>query len=272
MTACRPFFCLTVCCAVACATGVPVSDDELAELQAQSSSGGRSASSSAIAGNGGSTPPLSGPGGNGASTPPLSGLGGNGGSTPPLSGLGGSAGTAAQPVGGSGGATVPINPGAGCGSPAPVAAGGCTAPGAGISVIYSDRSDAPGFNQLTMTLSVDNAGADFDLTDLVLRYWFAADQGQTDFVAEIDYAQIGKENVCVSFGNQLGQSFADIGFSANQALGTGVQDIQLRLHTPSYAQQDQTNDFSFVAGADALANENITVYRAGTRVAGCEPD
>ncbi len=252
----RQLFALNLCWAfAACATGVDVSDEELAALLAESTNGRSGASG------------LSGSGGSAAAP---SGLGGSAGNSVP-SGLGGSGGTSAPPTGGAGagGAPVPVNPGGGCGTPAPVASGGCATDTA-IAVIYTDRSDAPSFNQLSLVLSAENAGADFPLTDLVLRYWFAA-EGGTDFVAEVDYAQIGKENVCVSFGNQLGQSFADIGFTSSAALGEGVSDIQLRLHTPNYAQQDQANDFSFVAASDGLPNENITVYRAGTRVSGCEP-
>lgn len=252
-------FCLILCSVFSCATGVDVSDEELAELYAQSMTGGRTL----VGGNGGSSVS----GGNGGSSV----SGGNGGGGASLAGVGGGTGGTSASTGGSGGMTVPINPGVACGAPAPIASGGCaneTSP----TVVYTDRSDSPSFNQLTMALTVENVGTGVSLQDLVLRYWFAADQGQTDFVAEIDYAEIGKENVCISFGNQLGQSFADIAFSGGAATSDGrVRDVQVRLHTPNYAQQDQANDFSFLAGADQAANENITVYVAGTRVSGCEP-
>lgn len=251
--------CLILCSVVSCATGVDVSDEELAELYAQSMTGGRVP----VGGNGGASVI----GGNGGT----SAIGGNGGAS--LGGIGGTSGgtggTSAS-TGGSAGTTVPINPGVACGASPPIASGGCaseTSP----TVVYTDRSDSPIFNQLTMALTVENVGP-INLQDLVLRYWFSADQGQTDFVAEIDYAEVGKENVCVSFGNQLGQSFADIAFSGGAPTSEGlVRDVQVRLHTPNYAQQDQGNDFSFMASADQVANENITVYVAGSRVSGCEP-
>jgi cellulose binding protein with CBM3 domain len=186
-------------------------------------------------------------------------------------GLGGSTSGSGGGAQNPGGPATPISPSGGCVEAPPTAVGGDCAAEADLSVVYTDRSDAATFNQVTLTLNVENTGADFPLTDLVLRYWFAAEQGQTEFVAEVDYAQVGKENVCVTFGNQLGQSFADIGFTSNAPVGAGAEDVQVRLHTPNYAQQDQSNDFSFIEGAQNAANENITIYRAGTRVAGCEP-
>lgn len=261
--------------AVACATGVDVTDGELAAIcsepgttcggtaSAAGTSGtvGTSTGGVGIVSSGGSSSGISG-GSSGGNSGAVSTSGGQAGS----SSSSGSAGSGAGTIGPS----TPIEPIGGCVAPAPSAVGGC-ATDSEIAVLYTDRSDAVAFNQVTMTLDVENTGADFPLTDLVVRYWFAAD-GQTEFVSEIDYAQIGKENVCVSFGNQLGQAFADIGFSSSASIGTGVLDVQVRLHTPNYAQQDQSNDFSFIAGAQGAPNENITVYRAGTRVAGCEPE
>lgn len=249
---------VTLCCTFACATGVEVSDEELAALLAESQRG-----------IGGSITSSVGQGGAGGSVTSPVGQGGTGAGVTPLGGQSGTGGSSAPPIGGGGGTPSPITPGGGCGSPAPTASGGCSSD-TGIAVLYSDRSDSPSFNQLTMALSVEGVG-DVSLQDLVLRYWFAADEGQADFVAEIDYAQIGKENVCVSFGNQLGQAFADIGFSGGAASDGAVRDVQVRLHTPNYAPQDQSNDFSFAAGADGAANENITVYLSGARVSGCEP-
>lgn len=271
MTTCRLLSCFSLCCAFACATGVDISDEELAAILEESRTGAISTPPAGQSGSGGSSiPPLGNPGGGGPNGG-TSAVGGAGGSPPPSMGFGGSGGSLPTSPVESGGPPVQVNPGNGCGSTAPAATGGC-ATGTSITVLYSDRSSSPGFNQLTMTISVENAGADFSLADLVLRYWFTADQGQTEFVGEVDYAEIGTQNVCISFGNQLGQNFADIHFTTSDSIGTGVQDLQVRLHTPNYAQQEQSNDFSFIAGADGVANANIAVYQAGTLVAGCEPE
>jgi cellulose 1,4-beta-cellobiosidase len=127
-----------------------------------------------------------------------------------------------------------------------------------------------------MTLTLNNTGGDFNLTDLVIRYWFTAD-GQANFTGEIDYATLGggadlKPSMCVAFGDQLGSQFADIGFTAGGTVGpTGIPDIQIRIHTQNYSPLDQANDFSYDAGAAAEPNPNLAIYLAGALVGGCEP-
>lgn len=252
----------------ACATGVDVSQVELAEI---CSTPGVICDDSPSGGASGAGPV--GSSGSSAGTNPLgsSGSGGSFGASGSSS-VGGSA-----PSGGSGGTSTgtagagQVSPGGSCSAAAaaPTAVGGC-ATGGTISVSYRDRSDAAEFNQMTMVLNVENSGTDFSLANLVLRYWFSPD-GETAFTSAVDYAQVGKENVCVSFGNQRGQSFADIGFTSNAMAGGSVRDVQVRLFTQNYAPLSQADDFSYIGGANNVANQNITVYLAGTRVAGCEP-
>jgi hypothetical protein len=255
-----------------CATGVDVSDAELAEICA----GGdvicpNEGGSSGVSGSG----TTAGSGGSGSISQGNSGTGGgnsSGGSSNSTS-TGGTApvnGGAGNSSGGSAAGSGPITQGGTCSAAvAPVAAGGCAAAGM-IQVTYTDRSNAADFNQLTMTLNLTNSGTDFSLDDLILRYWFTPD-GQTSFIAEIDYAQVGKENVCVNFGNQRGQSFADIGFTTNAMAGGAVRDVQLRVHTQNYSPLSQADDFSYMGDAENVANQNVTVYLSGARVAGCEP-
>lgn len=157
-----------------------------------------------------------------------------------------------------------------CGSLQPaVAIGGCTASST-VRVLYTDRTSSVEINDIRMTLNVENSAQDFSLNELVLRYWFSAD-GETDFAADIDFAQIGRDNVCVSFGSQGAQSYADIGFGLSDSAGAEIRDIQIRMHTPNFAQLNQGNDFSYVQGATNAINENVTAYVRGVRVGGCEP-
>lgn len=165
----------------------------------------------------------------------------------------------------------PLTGGSCNGAVAPIALGECAPEGA-ISILYTDRSDGQSDNQkITMNLSIQNSGGDFTLSDLVIRYWFTAD-GQRDFTAFTDYSSIGKDNVCIDFGDQLNSGFADIGFTVSDSInGDGVDEVQIRFNASNNGNLDQSNDFSFLANANRAPNENISAYLGGILVAGCEP-
>jgi endoglucanase len=146
-----------------------------------------------------------------------------------------------------------------------------------VSIVYTDR----GNGSITATnasvgIQVQNDGAAFDLTDLTIRYWFT-DDGLSDFTADVDYAaQAGganiKDDVSVTFGEEFGSNYAAIGFTAGGSVGDeGVEKVELRIHTSGYQPLDQSNDFSFSADADAVANPNVTPYINGVQVGGCVP-
>jgi len=144
-----------------------------------------------------------------------------------------------------------------------------------VVIVYTDGAKGAN-NQAQMTLHVNNSGPTFDLTDLTIRYWFT-DDGLGDFIAEIDYASQGngmgnKGDVSVTFGKESGSNYASIGFTAGNPVGPeGVDQVQVRLHTSDYKTLDQSNDFSFLGSAAAVANTNITPYVNGTQVGGCVP-
>lgn len=128
-----------------------------------------------------------------------------------------------------------------------------------------------------MVLSVQNDGPAFALTDLTIRYWFTAETAG-NFTFNVDYATFdGQENLGgstnVTFGQELGSDYAEIGFSLARNVDTGgVREVQLRFHVDGYPDLDQTNDFSFLASATAATpNPNITPYVSGEQVGGCIP-
>lgn len=148
-----------------------------------------------------------------------------------------------------------------------------------VVILYTDRGNGSvNANQATMTLRVQNDGAAFDLTDLTMRYWFT-DDGQSDFIAEIDYAAQGnggsldKADVSVTFAEDAGSNYALIGFTGGDNVGAGaeVEQVQVRIHTSNYAMLDQSNDFSFSGNGSAIANRNITPYINDVQVGGCVP-
>jgi hypothetical protein len=253
--------------AAACATGVDVSQEELAEICADPSaqcdgspSGGGGASGTGPVGVSGSSNSATG------GSLGISGSSSNtGGST--SNGTSGSSGTSGSA--GTGGSGSVANP-----PLQPLAKGMCM-PTSSVVIVYTDNSKAAN-NQAQMQLHVNNSGPAFDLTDLTIRYWFT-DDGLGDFIAEIDYASQGngmgnKGDVSVTFGKESGSNYAQIGFTAGGPVGPeGVDQVQVRLHTSDYKMLDQSNDFSYLGSAAAVANANITPYVNGTQVGGCVP-
>lgn len=251
---------------VACATGVDVTEEELAAICLEDPTLDCDPSGLPPGGAGGS-----GPSGVAGSSP--SGFGGvSSGGT-----FNGSAGTQSGGTSGSNAGTAGNVGTGGTGSaPQPLATGTCLATD-DVVILYRNRATAGTTNEPSMVLSVENNGAAFDLPQLTIRYWFTAD-GAGEFSGNIDYANLGgagSEAVSVSFGQESGSEYAELAFSggANVAAGGTVQEVQLRFHGNPYQDMDQANDFSYIAAASALApNRNITPYINGMQAGGCVPN
>lgn len=246
----------------ACATGVDLTQEELATICVEDPTLNCDPTGVAPGGFGGSSSGVAGSTG--------SGFGGvaSGGS------FNGSAGTASGTSGSNAG--VGGSGGGGGSAPQPLATGACLATD-DVVILYRDRSNGAGStNEPTLVLSVENDGAAFDLPQLTIRYWFTAD-GAGGFTGDIDYAQLGgagAEAVSVSFGQELGSDYAELSFSGGGNVATGgvVQEVQLRFHGNPYQDMEQTNDFSFVSPATMfIPNRNITPYVNGVQAGGCVP-
>lgn len=232
-----------------CANGVAVGDTEFEEIRAEVSAG-LAAPPGSIGTNNGTT------GGNNSTASDVS-VSGDG-----IDGIGNDSQVIPSP---------PLTGGNCNGATPPVAVGGC-AQGGALSVTYTDNSSSASVDQLRVSLGVQNTGADFNLSDLVIRYWFTAD-GNSGFTADIDYVSVGSQSdVCVNFGDAQGSGYADVGFTFNEPIsGDGFDEVKVRIHTGGFDSLNQSNDFSFMGGADGVNNQNITVYLRGERVGGCEP-
>lgn len=261
--------------AAGCATGVDVTEGELNEICSEpgTTCGGVSnpVGSAGSAATGGSGSSIGGSGNISNGGTYSASVGGSSGS---INSGGGQAGSSNSATGGSSGSGASTG---GTGATQPLADGDCLAQ-SDVVIRYRDRSNgAATNNQITMVLSVQNMGPDFDLTDLTIRYWFTSEVG-TAFSFNVDYATFdGQQNLSgsttVTFGQDLGSNYAEIGFSQAGTVGTaGVREVQLRFYADGYPNMDQSNDFSFLSGAPAdTPNPNITPYVNGAQVGGCVP-
>jgi len=249
-----------------CATGVDVTDEELAAICSEMNT---------ICGNAGAAGSVGGSTGGGVGGSASGGTFGTNGGTGSLPSNGGS-----QPTGGgTGGTTQGTSGSGGTGGSVPLAQGDCLDTD-DILVLYRDRnSGALSTNEPSMVLQVQNpGGTEFPLSDLAIRYWFTAD-GTSNFTATIDYATLNGQNninggIDIAFGQEFGSDYAELTFPTltDNVGAEGVREVQLRFHAEPYAPLNQANDFSFLStAATATANRNVTPYLGGTQVGGCVP-
>jgi hypothetical protein len=258
-----------------CATGVDVTDEELASICAEAGTtctGAASGGTTGAVGSAGTSSGVSGSSNGGTFT----GSGGSSGSS--SNNTGGSAGSSSNNTGGSAGSSSNNTGGsAGTGAVTPLAEGDCLGQ-SDVTILYRDRKNgAASTNEPSMVLSVQNSGADFPLNALTIRYWFTADGG-SNFTGNIDYATLdGQGNLSgsttVTFGEEFGSNYAELAFTGTDTVNsTGVREVQLRFHSDPYSDMTQTNDFSFLSPASAATpNPNITPYVSGEQVGGCVP-
>lgn len=256
----------------ACATGVDLTAEELAEICSDPNNtcpdetpvGSAGTLGTGTGGSGGTAIGGSTSGGGFSTGGGVSGSSSGGSSNVGTGGAGGAGGS---------GSTLP---------PPPLAEGECLE-SSSVIINYTDRTEGnSSTNQASMTLSVQNNGPSFNLPELTLRYWFT-DDGVADFTncsdcADIDYAQQSggvdiSGSISVTFGEEFGSNYAELAFSTGDPVETGgvVNEVQLRLHTSSYQTLEQSNDFSFAANASGVPNPNITPYVNGVQVGGCVP-
>ncbi|MBO0356577.1 T9SS type A sorting domain-containing protein [Hymenobacter sp. BT186] len=144
-----------------------------------------------------------------------------------------------------------------------------------FTVLSQNRANKPVSNTISTYLQVRNDGnTPVAYQDLTVRYWFSPD-GPQPLNAFVDYAQLGTNNVNISFGQAGTETYAELRFAA--ALGTfsplsSTGNVQYRLAKSNWSNFNQANDFSYQVAASALAaNPNITAYVQGQLVYGQEP-
>ncbi|WP_084708566.1 cellulose binding domain-containing protein [Hymenobacter norwichensis] len=144
-----------------------------------------------------------------------------------------------------------------------------------FTVLSQNRANKAVSNTINTYLQVRNDGnTPVAYQDLTVRYWFSPD-GPQPLNAFVDYAQLGNNNVNITFGQAGTEMYAELRFAA--ALGifsplSSTGNVQYRLAKSNWSNFNQANDFSYLVATSALAaNSNITAYVQGQLVYGQEP-
>lgn len=149
------------------------------------------------------------------------------------------------------------------------------APTTSVQVLTQNQEKKATSNTISTYLQLRNTGSQpIQYQDLTVRYWFSP-EGTQALNSYIDYAQLGSNNVSITFGKAGTQTYAELHFAA--ALGTlaplsSTSNVQFRLAKADWSNFTLTNDFSYQAAASALAeNTHVTVYQQGQLIYGQEP-
>jgi hypothetical protein len=248
-------------------------------------SGGTSAATGGAPGSGGDGSGGSPATGTGGSSP---GAGHNGtGGTNPTAGRSGTGGTNA--LGGSGGdgsgGTVPV---AGATSGGTGAAGVPNDPNwkppdmtatAKLLVLYQPQQTAASSTNIQMMLSLKNqTDADYDLSNVTMRYWFSSEPPPE---LKVYYSSTTLNmSSTLEFVPNMANSYINFTFGKGGTVPAYVDQNSLNDAQISAGAQagisntnfNQANDWSFDATATApKPNPKITIYDGDTLIWGCEP-
>jgi hypothetical protein len=128
----------------------------------------------------------------------------------------------------------------------------------------------------------NNSDAELPLNGLSVRYYFTNEVDSMP-VVELDYGAVSAPfqsisghlaSKCAAYGPKPTANTAcevTLAELAGLAPGANLQ-LQLRIHTPNYAQLTQSNDYSFDPTKTMFTPwDHITVHRMGALLAGVAP-
>jgi hypothetical protein len=144
-----------------------------------------------------------------------------------------------------------------------------------FTVLAQNQNKKPTANTISTYLQVRNeGGTPVAYQDLTVRYWFSPD-GPQQLNSYLDYAQLGANNVRITFGQAGTETYAELHFAAGLGVFAPLSstgNVQYRIAKSDWSNFNQANDYSYQAAASALAaNPNITAYVQGQLVYGQEP-
>jgi endoglucanase len=146
-----------------------------------------------------------------------------------------------------------------------------------LALEYQNGSQSPQANQIQPALKLTNSGSTaISLTGVTIRYWYTSDSAQ-DQEAACDYSTVDCRNVTTKAVKKQpavtgADTYLEVSFTGGQVEAGASIEIKVRVHKSDWSNYDQSNDFSYVAGANNYsATTRISVYQNGTLIGGSEP-
>jgi polysaccharide lyase-like protein/cellulose binding protein with CBM3 domain len=149
-----------------------------------------------------------------------------------------------------------------------------------IKILMYNGITATATNSITPHFQIVNTGTTaIALTDLKIRYYYTEDGTQAQSFW-CDWSTAGSANVIGSFVSMSSpvsgaDHYLEIGFGSGAgSLAAGATlEVQARFAKADWSNYDQSNDYSFRAGASSYAEwNNVVGYLAGTLAWGTAPD
>jgi hypothetical protein len=146
-----------------------------------------------------------------------------------------------------------------------------------VNILYLCYEINPtGINAIRPWFEVRNdTTSSIALSDVKIRYSLNKDGTSGTLTYMCDYAQVGNSNITGTPVQKLGEEYYfEIGFTTGAgslAAGANSGPIQIRIYTTTYANFNQSNDYSFnPAMTNYGLNTNIAGFYQGTLVFGSE--
>jgi endoglucanase len=146
-----------------------------------------------------------------------------------------------------------------------------------VTISYQNGNQNTSVNQLQPALQLTNTGSSpISLTDVTIRYWYTADSQQAQEIT-CDYATVDCKNVAyklvkMSPARTGADTYMEVSFTGGTLAAGTNSEVKLRVHRSDWSNYNQSNDYSFVAGASNYsATQKIGVYEQGKLISGSEP-
>ncbi len=148
---------------------------------------------------------------------------------------------------------------------------------ANLTLAYQNGNTNPTSNQIQIAVKLTNTGSSpISLTDVKFRYWYTADSSQEQiFVCDYatsDCANVQGQVVKNPTAQTNADTYLEIGFTSGTLAGNASTEVKVRIHTSTYTNYNQSNDYSFDSTATNYAPaQHMGLYYKGVLVGGTQP-
>ncbi len=116
------------------------------------------------------------------------------------------------------------------------------------------------------------------LSELTIRYYYTSEPGGGEssfcYWANIGCGNITRANVAMTDSQPGADHYFEVGFTSGIVeAGGDTGEMKLQFHSDSWANYDESDDFSYAAGQTSWADAtNVALYRNGVLLWGTSPD